>query len=81
MNYFSEEDHKELAVTIAGLGDLKWFMTYDVEPLIRDIYQMYRIKKMALSYSACVHTAKAEEYIIFSNGLSIPSHPLIRELL
>lgn len=79
MNYFTKEDHRELADTIAGMNDLKWVITYDKDPLIQEIYQAYRIKQLALSYSAQTHTSKAEEFIIFSNLLTIPEHSRIVE--
>lgn len=80
MNFFTKENHKALSDTIFSLERLNWVITYDIDPLIADIYQNYRINKMALSYSAQTHTSKAEEFIIFSDQLIIPEHPKIVKL-
>ena len=80
MNYFTKEDHKTLANAIAGIDGLKWVITYDVDPLITEIYQFYRVKKIVLSYSAHTHTSKAEEFIIFSDLLTIPEDARIIEV-
>jgi DNA adenine methylase len=74
MNYFTEEDHKSLAEAIAGINGLKWVITYDVDPLISEIYQLYRMQKIALSYSAHTHASNVEEFIIFSDYLMVPDY-------
>jgi len=80
MNYFNENDHRELADAISSINQQKFIVTYDKDPLIADIYSIFRMRNLHLSYSAQVHTSKAQEFIIFSNNLLIPDSKLISKI-
>lgn len=74
MNYFKREDHLALSETIKGIKDKKWVVTYDMDPLIEELYHDYLNKKLTLSYSASHKhsTSKSDEYIFFSPNLIVP---------
>lgn len=70
-NAFTKEDHISFAKRIALLKR-NWIVTYDSNPLILKIYSNYRIGYLDVSYSAG-EKKKSKEYIVFSNGLHIPT--------
>ena len=74
MNFFRQQDHRELADTITRIHGKYWVTTYDVNDLITDIYSRFRIKELTLSYSAGKHTSNSKEYIIFSDNAIIPKN-------
>lgn len=69
-NAFLEQDHKELFKLISKCKR-KWIVTYDICPLIKDLYSDFRRSEISINYSAN-NSRKAKEYIFFSNNLIIP---------
>lgn len=69
-NSFNETDHRELADQIAGCGR-KWIVTYDICPLVAEIYSAYRYSYLDVTYSI-QNSKKAKEYIFFSDNLILP---------
>lgn len=69
-NSFSEEDHKDLYNAIRHCYR-KWMVTYDVNPLIQDLYRNYRGIELTLNYYAKT-VRKAHELAYFSNNLILP---------
>ena len=69
-NSFTESDHRALSQKISQCGR-KWIVTYDVCPLIAELYSDYRYSYLDLTYSVN-GSKKAQEYIFFSNNLVIP---------
>lgn len=69
-NSFEIADHSGLREIIAQLN-YPWVVTYDLCPLVEDLYKDYRRETLDVSYS--VRTARnAKEYIFFSHDLKIP---------
>ncbi|NYZ76137.1 DNA adenine methylase, partial [Candidatus Micrarchaeota archaeon] len=71
LNYYVDEDHKELSQKIRNLKTQNWILTYDNVKSIRRLYASYRQKRYNLRYSA----AKAgfgQELMIFSNNMYVP---------
>lgn len=68
MNYFTEEDHRKIAETIAGIDRCKWVITYDNQEFIKSLYHQYRQIEFTLNYSAKNGT-HGVELMILSNGL------------
>lgn len=81
MNYFKEQDHRDLAKTILNIHDKAWVVTYDKHKLIAELYHDYLNKKLMLNYTAA-HSRQdtSEEYIFFSNGLHIPDNERLADL-
>ncbi len=71
-NSFTEDDHRKLARLIAGCGR-KWMVTYDVCPLIAEIYSGFRRSYLDVTYSI-QNNKKAKEYVFFSNNLILPDN-------
>lgn len=69
-NAFTEDDHRLLSQEI-GRCRRKWIVTYDVCPLIGELYAAYRHSYLDVAYSLNNKTV-AQEYIFFSNNLTIP---------
>lgn len=69
-NSFCEEDHITLFEKISQCGR-KWMVTYDVCPLVAKLYRSFRCGYLDVTYSV-KNTKKAQEYIFFSNNLSLP---------
>ena len=69
-NSFEIADHSALREIIAQLN-YPWVVTYDLCPLVENLYKDYRRETLDVSYS--VRTARnAKEYIFFSHDLKIP---------
>lgn len=66
-NFYNSEDHKELGTCI--LKDLKcdWIMTYDNEPLIKEIYRNTLYFPFDLGYSVNKHIKATELFISGKN--------------
>ncbi len=69
-NSFCENDHRELA-KLMSLCTRKWVVTYDICPLISELYSKYRTSYLNVNYS--VHNVrKSKEYIFFSENMILP---------
>jgi DNA adenine methylase len=66
-NSFSKEDHKKLASMIKRCSR-KWIVTYDIHPLITELYANFRHDYLDLNYSI-KQKRRAKEYIFFSNNI------------
>lgn len=75
-NAFTEKDHRELCELIKQCKR-KWIVTYDVCPLIAELYSAYRSSYLDVTYSV-QNSKKAQEYIFFSNNMALPNEILLR---
>ena len=75
-NAFSESDHRELCELVKQCRR-KWIVTYDVCPLVADLYKSYRSSYLDVTYSIQA-IKKAKEYIFFSDTLVLPKEIKIR---
>lgn len=75
-NAFQEADHKDLFNLIKNCRR-KWIVTYDICPLVDNLYRAYRSSYLDVTYSV-QDTKKAKEYIFFSNNLILPSKIKLR---
>lgn len=69
-NAFGETDHRELCELIKQCRR-KWIVTYDICPLVAELYQQYRSSYLDVTYSI-QSSKKAQEYIFFSDNLLLP---------
>jgi DNA adenine methylase len=79
LNYYKDNDHKEIANEIRQVCDQKWIVTYDDVPQIRNLYTSYRNKTFKLSYSAGSTNKVGQEIMIFSDNLFIAKHPILAQ--
>ena len=71
-NSFDENDHRVLYRKIS-LCARKWIVTYDICPLVADLYSEFRHSYLDVTYSI-QSSKKAQEYIFFSDNLIIPKN-------
>ena len=68
MNYFNDDDHRNIAAAVASIPHGKWIVTYDNHPFIAALYSRYRQREFSLSYST-TNGKRGEEIMIFSDNL------------
>ena len=76
LNYYSDEDHIQIANVMKDYHGL-WLMSYDSVSFIKELYKDYRQKEYHLSYSAG-NPAKGREVMIYSNNIIIPEVEIIK---
>ena len=68
MNYFKDDDHRNIAATVGSISRGKWVVTYDNHPFISELYSHYRQREFSLSYST-TNGKRGEEIMIYSDNL------------
>ena len=69
-NAFTEADHIELSELISNCNR-KWIVTYDICPLVANLYRDFRSSYLDVTYSVRL-SKKAQEFIFFSDNLELP---------
>lgn len=72
LNFYKEQDHKNLACYIQRQGTLKWVMSYDDTPFVRKIYSTYVISHFSLQYSL-QRKQQARELVIAPSHVRLPA--------
>ena len=68
MNFYGDDDHRELAHSIQERDGLQWVMSYDDSDYIRDLYSTCHISSLSLKYS--LHRRRqAQELLIWPGQL------------
>lgn len=75
MNYYTDQDHKDIANAVSSINNGRWIISYDNVPFIRNLYSKYRQKIFKLNYSAS-NSGMGEEIMIFCDNIIIPDHKL-----
>lgn len=70
-NSFNEKDHTTLSRLISKC-QRKWIVTYDICPLVENLYRRFRRSKVDISYSAS-NSGKAKEYVFFGDNIVLPN--------
>lgn len=70
-NAFIEKDHRDLCKLISECNR-KWVVTYDICPLVAELYKKYRSSYLDVTYSIQI-SKKAQEYVFFSDNLQLPN--------
>ena len=76
MNYYRDEDHKDIAEAIRKFKG-QWIISYDAVDFISELYKDYRQKEYYLSYSAG-NPSKGKEIMVYSNGLILPEAEIVK---
>lgn len=71
-NSFTQQDHTTLSQLISKCRR-KWIVTYDICPLVEELYGNFRKSQISVNYSAS-NSGKANEFVFFSNNLIIPNN-------
>lgn len=69
-NAFRDTDHRELYALVSDCKR-KWMVTYDICPLVADLYHSYRSSYLDVTYSI-QSSKRAQEYVFFSDNLVLP---------
>jgi DNA adenine methylase len=77
-NFYTPEDHKSLALTIAQL-EQPWLLTYDFTPEIRALYPEFAQYAFDLNYSVAKKRV-GTELLVTSDGIDVSSISRIRPL-
>ena len=64
-NYFTQEDHQKIAKMISKLN-CNWMVTYDIEPIILELYKKFSYRFFDLKYSVA-NKISASEIMILCN--------------
>lgn len=80
LNYYNDDDHKNIANMISQITNNKWIVTYDSVSFIMELYGKFRQQKFELNYSAS-NSGKGQEVMIFSDNIKISEHPLFDSVM
>lgn len=69
LNAFDGRDHQALASIVNAIQGAHWLMTYDVAPLIENLYREQFQSRLELTYSAR-HPGQAEELLVASPSVA-----------
>lgn len=76
LNYYTDDDHRNIAQTISNY-DGHWLISYDAVDFLKELYKEYRQTEYYLSYSAG-NPAKGKELMVYSNGLVQPDVEIVK---
>ena len=72
LNHYADEDHRAFAEAIQRQANLRWVMTYDNAPRIRELYGRANLLPFTLRYSAHHSSTEGSELLISPPGIVIP---------
>lgn len=75
MNYYTHEDHRNLARLLKRPKPYRWVLSYDNAPQINQLYAGFERTPFDLAYTA-YEQRRGEEVMIHSPGLHIPARRL-----
>ena len=76
MNYYTDQDHRDIAEAVRNMGGCKWIVSYDNVPFIINLYSKYRRWVFELNYSVC-NSGKGQEVMIFGDNIVVPDSKLL----
>jgi len=76
LNYYQPSDHADLAQFLRRIERVKWLVTYDNAPEIRQIYDWCNIVDFNLRYSASHGSKQGSEIVICEDALALPADAL-----
>ncbi len=75
VNYYEEADHIKMAKKISSIKRIKWVVSYDNKPEVKEMYNNFRNFEYTLNYSAA-DTRLGNEVMFFSNNLTVSDRML-----
>lgn len=79
-NFFSPNDHADIARCIINDVNCPWVITYDDVPELREIYSNFVLRRYSLNYSAA-NKGKGSEIIIFRDSSLLPPLEEVRRYM
>ena len=71
MNYYTNNDHEDMASAIKKIKDAKWIVSYDNAPEIKKMYKGYRLETRPIVYTAR-DVRHDKEVLFFGDDTKIP---------
>ena len=71
LNFYEDQDHRDLSRYLQRQGTLHWVMSYDDAPFIRDLYATCTISPLPLQHSL-QQKKQARELLIAPSHVTIP---------
>jgi DNA adenine methylase len=72
LNHYTDDDHETFAEAIQNQNDLRWVVTYDNVPQIRELYVDVNRLAFSLRYSAHHSSNEGKELLIFPKNVIVP---------
>jgi DNA adenine methylase len=72
MNHYKEEDHKEVSEKIKSINNIRWIVSYDNVPEIRDLYSECQKKEFSFKHTA-YSIREGYEILFFSDNIRQPN--------
>ena len=74
MNHYKEESHKEVSEAIKNIKNIKWIVSYDNVPEIKNLYS--EIKKKEFSFKHTAYKVREGKEILFFSPTAFMINPL-----
>ena len=71
MNHYFKNDHERVGQSIRNIEEIKWIVSYDNHPSIKQIYQGFPLKEYTFNHAA-FESREGKEILFFSRNLNIP---------
>lgn len=71
MNYYKEENHKDVSTKIQNIRNIQWIVSYDNVPEIKTLYINCQKKEYSFKHTA-YHSRLGQEVLFFSPNLKQP---------
>ncbi len=72
MNHYKISDHKNVCDSIKSMNDMKWIVSYDNVPEIRELYKEFPRKEFSFKHTA-YKSRIGKEILFFSDNLKEPN--------
>jgi DNA adenine methylase len=72
MSHYKEEHHKEVSEKIKSINNIRWIVSYDNVPEIRDLYSECQKKEFSFKHTA-YSIREGYEILFFSKSIKQPN--------
>ena len=71
MNHYEDDNHKTVSDRIKAINNVKWIVSYDNVPEIKNLYSDCRLKEFSFKHTA-YESREGKEVLFFSNNINTP---------
>ncbi|MCK9331041.1 MAG: DNA adenine methylase [Candidatus Cloacimonetes bacterium] len=68
VNFYKHKDHQEISELIKNIEDIRWIVSYDDVPEIKEMYKGFEIKEYSFFHTA-YKARRGNEVLVFSDNL------------
>lgn len=72
MNHYEESHHKKVSDRIKGIRNVKWIVSYDNVPEIKELYHDCSLKEFSFKHTA-YESREGKEVLFFSPHITQPN--------